>query len=174
MPTAGIALADAFFGGPSHSHCYGADGGCAGRIFRPMRTRMLYRGAIGSITLALALLCALAGAQAFDQSQYPDLMGQWRRFEVGPVKFDPSKPRLAQGAPLTPEYQAIFEANLRDQDAGGEGIDPTYTCLAPGMPRQMNACEPMEIVVTPDTTHILMPTSKDQPPPDLRYFKSQK
>jgi hypothetical protein len=125
------------------------------------RTRMLCRSAIGSITLAsaafaAALLTAPTPAQAFDQTPYPDLKGQWRRFEVGPVKFDPGKPRLQQGAPLTPEYQAIFEANLRDQDAGGQGIDPTYTCLAPGMPRQMNAYEPMEIVITPDTTHLLM------------------
>jgi len=117
---------------------------------------MLHRGSIGAITLGLALFTACAVAQAYDESRYPDLRGQWRRFEVGPVKFDPGKPRLEQGAPLTPEYQAIFETNLRDQDAGGQGIDPTYTCLAPGMPRQMNLYEPMEIVVTPDTTHILV------------------
>ncbi len=117
---------------------------------------MLHRGSIAAFMLAFALLTACAAAQAFDDSRYPDLRGQWRRFEVGPVKFDPGKPRLAQDAPLTPEYQAIFEDNLRDQDAGGQGIDPTYTCLAPGMPRQMNAYEPMEIVITPGTTYILM------------------
>ena len=117
---------------------------------------MLLRGSIAAITLGFWLLTACATAQAFDEARYPDLKGQWRRFEVGPVKFDPGKPRLAQDAPLSPEYQAIFEANLRDQDAGGQGIDPTYTCLAPGMPRQMNAYEPLEIVVTPDTTYILV------------------
>jgi hypothetical protein len=57
---------------------------------------------------------------------------------------------------LTPEYQAIYEANLIDQAAGGQGTDPTFTCLAPGMPRIMIAYAPMEIVVTPDTTYILM------------------
>jgi len=114
------------------------------------------RGSIGAITFAAAALTNLAGAQAFDESKYPDLKGQWRRYEVGPVKYDPGKPRLEQDAPLTQEYQAIFEANLKDQEAGGQGIDPTYTCLAPGMPRQMNAYEPMEIVITPDTTHILV------------------
>jgi hypothetical protein len=117
---------------------------------------MLHRGSITALTLALALFPVCTAARAFDETRYPDLRGQWRRFEVGPVKFDPGKPRLAQGAPLTPEYQAIFEANLRDQDAGGQGIDPTYTCLAPGMPRQMNLYEPMEIVVTPDTTYMLV------------------
>jgi hypothetical protein len=114
------------------------------------------RSSIAAIALAVAVLAAPSGAQAFDESPYPDLKGQWRRFEVGPNKYDPGKPRLQQDAPLTPEYQAIFEANLKDQDAGGQGIDPTYTCLAPGMPRQMNAYEPMEIVITPGTTYILM------------------
>src|SRR5262249_51497006 len=51
---------------------------------------------------------------------------------------------------------AIFEANLKDQAAGGQGTDPTFTCLAPGMPRVMNVYEPMEIVVTPYTTYLLM------------------
>jgi hypothetical protein len=72
-------------------------------------------------------------------------------------RFDPTKPpgRL-QEAPLTAEYQAIYEANLEDQARGGQGIDPTYRCLSPGMPRIMHAYSPMEIVVTPDTTHILI------------------
>ena len=116
---------------------------------------MQYRISIGGVTLMAALVMTFAGASAFDQTKYPDWKGQWRRAETGAVKFDTSKPQRAQEAPLTPEYQAIFEANLRDQDAGGQGIDPTYTCLSPGMPRIMNIYEPMEIVITPDTTHIL-------------------
>jgi hypothetical protein len=114
------------------------------------------RSAIGAVTLAAAILAAGAGARAFDETRYPDLKGQWVRFEVGPVKFDPGKPRLQQAAPLTPEYQAIFQANLADQDAGGQGIDPTYTCIAPGMPRQMNGYERLEFVITPDTTFVLV------------------
>src|SRR5580704_13548785 len=39
---------------------------------------------------------------------------------------------------------------------GGQGDDPTYLCVSPGMPRQMSVYEPMEIVVTPDTTYILI------------------
>ena len=70
---------------------------------------------------------------------------------------DESKPvGLGQEAPLTPEYQAIYEANLADQAKGGQGIDPTYTCLSPGMPRVMIAYAPMEVVVTPETTYVLM------------------
>ena len=62
----------------------------------------------------------------------------------------------SQKAPLTPEYQAIYEANLADQAAGGQGTDPTYICLRPACRASMNAYEPMEIVVTPKTTYMLI------------------
>ena len=110
------------------------------------------------------LLMTVGGAQAFDESKYPDLKGQWRRAERGDIaggfgglRYDATKPPLlGQEAPLTPEYQAIYEANLADQAAGGQGIESTFTCLAPGMPRIMLAYAPMEVVVTADTTYILM------------------
>ena len=59
-------------------------------------------------------------------------------------------------APLTPEYQAVFDWNTADQEAGGHGYEESWKCLPPGMPRIMNAYEPMEIVVTPSTTYILI------------------
>jgi hypothetical protein len=110
---------------------------------------MLERSAIGCVVLASALWIAIGGAAAFDESKYPDLKGQWQRTTA---------PRWAKAseAPLTEEYRAIFEANLREQAQGRQGTDPTYTCLSPGMPRVMNVYEPMEIVVTPWTTHLLM------------------
>src|SRR6202047_2943523 len=95
-----------------------------------------------------ALLRPDAPALGFDQSKYPDLKGQWLR--VGSPRWDDDH------APLTPEYQAIYQANLKDMASGGQGIDPTYTCLSPGMPRIMNVYDPMEVVVTPATTHILI------------------
>jgi hypothetical protein len=98
--------------------------------------------------LAVLLLLPNGVARAFDQSKYPELKGQWER--VGSPRWDDDR------APLTPEYQAIFQANLKDMKEGGQGVDPTYTCLSPGMPRIMNAYDPMEIVVTPATTHILI------------------
>jgi hypothetical protein len=102
----------------------------------------------GSVAI-LALLAPLGAAQAFDESKYPDLKGQWHRTTA---------PRweLAKTAPLTPEYRAIYEANVKDQEEGGQGETPTFTCLSPGMPRVMNAYEPFEIVVTPQSTHFLM------------------
>jgi hypothetical protein len=122
---------------------------------------MLYRSLIGAAAL-MAVLLATPIAQAFDESKYPDLKGQWRRADPGNrlvigLAFDSSKPfGRGEEAPLTPEYQAIYEANLADMAKGGQGIDPTFTCLAPGMPRIMIAYAPMEVVVTPDTTYILM------------------
>ena len=61
---------------------------------------------------------ALGSAQAFDDSEYPNFKGQWRRIPVpgvrGQISFDQHKDwGKGQGAPLTPEYQAIFEANLK-------------------------------------------------------------
>jgi hypothetical protein len=107
---------------------------------------------------ALMLFWTVADAVAFDESKYPNFKGQWRRIEPGdPVRFDPSKPAgRGQQAPLTPEYQAIFEAGLADLDAGGPGIDPAYTCLPHGMPRLMSVYNTMEIIPTPETTYILI------------------
>jgi hypothetical protein len=119
--------------------------------------RMLDRNIVGTAVL-LAVLTATA-AQAFDDAAYPDLKGKWDRAEgnAGEGRFDPTKPpgRL-QEAPLTAEYQALYEANLANKKAGGQGSDPTYRCLPPGMPRIMHAYAPMEVVVMPDTTYILM------------------
>jgi hypothetical protein len=104
--------------------------------------------ATATVVAIAAAMALLTPAQAFDQSKYPDLHGQWLR--VGSPRWDDAH------APLTPEYQAIYQANLKDMTEGGQGIDPTYTCMSPGMPRVMNAYDPMEVVVTPGTTHILI------------------
>jgi len=58
--------------------------------------------------------------------------------------------------PLTPEYQKVFEAGLEDQKAGGQGNDPTYICIPDGMPRVMNVIFPMEVIITPNTTYMLI------------------
>jgi hypothetical protein len=62
---------------------------------------------------------------------------------------------LKQEPPLTPEYQAVFEASVADQMAGGQGNDPSYLCVPTGMPRLMLAVQPMEIVITPGTTYMM-------------------
>jgi hypothetical protein len=117
---------------------------------------MLGKSSIGAIALAVAVHVSPAGAQIFDLDKYPDLQGQWRMVG-GPMRFDTNKPwGPGQQAPLTAEYQAIFEANLADQAAGGQGTTPTFTCVSPGMPRVTNGYGQTEFVVTPQTTHILV------------------
>src|SRR5438876_12289234 len=98
---------------------------------------------IRATAFVAGLLMTIVSAAAYDESKYPDFDGQWRRANrvrsdrIG-AAFDPSKPfGRKEEPPLTPEYQAIYEANLADMEKGGQGIDPTYTCLSPGMPRVM-------------------------------------
>jgi hypothetical protein len=122
---------------------------------------MRYRGFITLIALAAAVSATMTGAWGFDESKYPQWKGEWRRVPIAGLKgqpsHDPDKSEgLGQQAPLTPQYQAILEASIADQAAGGPGNDPTYTCLAPGMPRVMIVYDPMEIIITPGTTHMLM------------------
>jgi hypothetical protein len=124
---------------------------------------MIYRSSIGLVALAVAMGLTIAGVAAFDEAKYPDWKGQWSRLQTlrdraSPnPSFDPNKFQgLAQEAPLTPEYQAILEASLADQAAGGAGRDRDYVCFAAGMPRMMNVYSTMEIIVMPEVTHILM------------------
>jgi hypothetical protein len=122
---------------------------------------MLDRGLLGAVVLVTALCAATAPSRAWDDAQYPDLKGQWRAIG-GPGRFDISKPGgRGQQAPLTAEYQAIFEANLIDQANGGQGTTPTYKCISPGMPRVTNGYGEIEFVITPETTHILVDHIQD-------------
>jgi hypothetical protein len=118
---------------------------------------MLFRGLICAIAGA-ALLNSVLPAQAFDDSAYPDLSGQWLRTDTGTPRFDPSKPAgLGQQAPLKPEYQAILVASLADQANGGQGNwQSGARCLPPGMPATMNGYNSLEIVVLPDITYIMV------------------
>src|SRR5204863_7399262 len=110
------------------------------------------------------LLSTIGAAQAFDATKYPDLKGQWTRAAApdAPPSFDPSKPPgRGQQAPLTPEYQAIFQANQRELAAGVPGTWPGTTCLPPGMPALMTAYQPMEIIVLPRATFIRLDYIRD-------------
>ncbi len=108
------------------------------------------------VAFAVAMTLSIGAASAFDESKYPDWSGQWRRPPGVNNQWDPSKPRYKEGAPLTPEYQALYEANIKDQEEGGVGTDPTYSCVPDGMPRAMNVILPMEIVILPKTTYIMI------------------
>ena len=122
----------------------------------PDRNRIIF----GAMVAAAGALMASAAA-AFDDAQYPDLTGAWNRAVQAAPRFDPSKERGKQAPPLTAEYQAIFEANLKDMAAGGQGNHTVYTCLAWGMPAMMNAYEPIEFVITPGTTYLMIDDGND-------------
>jgi hypothetical protein len=115
------------------------------------RNPMKNQGSIAAIALAAALPLTFSAARAFDDSKYPDLKGQWVR--VGnPNWVQPGGPK----APLTPEYQAVFDANRADLAQGGPGDVPSTYCIPQGMPMMMNIYDPMEIIVTPEITYLLI------------------
>jgi hypothetical protein len=115
---------------------------------------MTCRSLLCAIALA-ALSTSSAPAQILDYSKYPNLKGQWSPIG-GPGRFDIGKTwGPGQEAPLTPEYQTIFEANLADQAAGGQGHDRDWVCQSPGMPRATNGYGQIEFVITPTTTYVL-------------------
>jgi hypothetical protein len=118
------------------------------------------------LALVVTAWASAPAAFAHDETKYPDWTGQWSRAPVaglrGNPSWDPNKSDgLDQQAPLTPEYQALLEASLADQRAGGAGLDRDLICLTPGMPRMMNLYSTMEIVVTAHTTYVLMATFND-------------
>ena len=127
-----------------------------GESIDELRADMLRKRIVGSIILAAALTATAADARAGDEFKYPDWSGQWRRVPDGGVpRYDPSKPLRGQQAPLTPEYRALHEASMKEQDAGGHGLDEAYKCMPQGMPRQMTGVFPFEFLIAAKVTHIL-------------------
>jgi hypothetical protein len=103
--------------------------------------------------LALALACSITASpvRALDEgSKYPDLRGQWQR--TSPQRWESETNK----APLTDEYRAVYDANLARMAAGGVSDMASWYCLPQGMPMMMSLYDPMEVVVTPDVTYILI------------------
>ena len=121
---------------------------------------MYDRSLLYLVTLAGAL-CLPLGASAQDATKYPDWSGHWR--SGPPNRWDPTKPGgLAQQAPLTPEYQKVFEDSIADQAAGGPGNDPSTWCFPAGLPRMMTAIFSIEFIILPGLTHILSETHAER------------
>jgi hypothetical protein len=111
-----------------------------------------------------------------DGAKYPDWRGAWQRWAPpdatrdsgdsgagftagGQPSFDQTKPwGLGQQAPLTPEYQKVLEDSIADQARGGQGnhFNHAVRCMPAGMPLMTIAFLPLEFVVTPDTTYVLL------------------
>jgi hypothetical protein len=134
-------------------------------------------------TIAILSIVLMMGgiAQAADRAEYPDWKGSWTRWipanatrdsgnggtlltAGGQPSFDQTKPwGLGQQAPLTPEYQKVLEDSIADQVSGGQGnfFDHAVRCMPGGMPMAMIAFRPLEFVVTPGTTYILIGDAND-------------
>src|SRR3954471_13510816 len=124
-----------------------------GRI-TDMTDRKLERRLIVAITFATVALSA-ASAPAHAESKYPAGAGQGTRTLAVNPRYDQTKPIRQQQAPLKPEYQAMFEASIKDQDAGGHGLDMGYKCIPQGMPRMMSGVSRFEFVFTPSVPYML-------------------
>jgi hypothetical protein len=120
--------------------------------------RFMHKAGATVVIAVAVVIGGLAGAAAQDAAKYPDWSGHWRG--IRNTQWDPTKPAgLAQQAPLTPEYQAVFEASLADQKAGGQGNNLRWTCQPSGMPRTMTALFQLEFVIMPKTTYVLFATN---------------
>src|ERR1700704_1198175 len=142
-----------------------APGGSPDRQSRTEESIMLCRSLLAALAVAAVFPAA---AQSAEDVKYPDLRGQWNRVVVPGVRGQPSFDQTKswgpeQEAPLTPEYQAIFQASLADLAAGGVGnnID-RVRCGPAGMPLNMVAFRALEFVVTPERTYVLV-GDQDQP-----------
>jgi hypothetical protein len=127
---------------------------------------MLDRSSTAAVAVALAAALTIGGALAADDAKYPNWKGQWNRLIVpgvgGQGAFDQTKLwGRGQQAPLTPEYQKIFEDSMADQAKGGLGNYPPALCFPGGMPRMMYFGA-QEYIITPETTYIMVGGGVDQ------------
>jgi hypothetical protein len=125
-----------------------------------MRTKKIIRRRTRWSALALcsALPLFIGWPAVGAYLKYPDFESQWRNPTAGRGgnPWDTTKPMgLGQQAPLTPEYQARFEASVREQRKGGQGNSSGASCVLPGMPKVMNFSEPMEIIIRPAITYLV-------------------
>ena len=123
-----------------------------------------------------AIMMNCDGVKAGDHAKYPEWKGAWVpwvppvsivspsgfRTSGGQPSFDQTKPwGRGQEAPLTPEYQKVLEDSIADQARGGQGNNfDRARCMPTGMPHMMTF-GPLEIIVTPDTTFILVTNPRD-------------
>src|SRR5271154_2996931 len=133
---------------------------------------MMFRSSASAIAVAVIATGVMVSAlQAANEARYPDWKGAWTRWFPPGATFEPNGGFTAGGqpshdqtkpwgrgqeAPLTPEYQKIFEDSLADQANGGQGnfFDHAVRCMPGGMPLMTIAFGAIEFIVTPETTYI--------------------
>jgi hypothetical protein len=104
---------------------------------------------VGSIATVLAIFSLTAApAASTATTTVPDWGGIWLR--KGGITWDPTlKPGEIDRPPLTPEFQARYQASLDAIAAGRPINDPGAACEPPGGIRAMNAVYPIEIFQRP-------------------------
>src|SRR5713226_5621409 len=117
---------------------------------------MSYRVSIYAVAVATVLLATPSAAQVVDFGKYPNFKGQWVR-TGNPNNWI----ALAGQPPLTPEYQKMWEGIQADLKAGGPGNWPSTFCIPAGMPAMMSFYDPMEMIVLPEITYILISHNDD-------------
>ena len=118
---------------------------------------MRYQNSLSMMALAAALLATPCAAQVVDSGKYPNLKGQWLRPSGSPNNWI----QLGGPPPLTPEYQKIWADIKADMKGGGPGNWPSTFCIPAGMPAMMSFYDPGEIIVTPETTYVLISHNDD-------------
>src|SRR4051812_6011139 len=122
-------------------------------------------GATGRIVWLLFVLTTFGIADPYDaeakEGIYPSWKGQWERQVVrgliGQPSFDPNKGwGKYQEAPLTPEYEKIFNDNVAAQERGDFFDWRGAKCQGFGMPLIMYPFVPIEFVITPETTYVII------------------
>ena len=100
---------------------------------------MLYPRTLEVLALGTVLMLTTGGVQA-EEKKYPNWKGEWTavfpRLPGQQLRFDPSKPYgQGQQAPLTEEYNKVYQKSLDEQAEGGQGnfLDHA-SCLPAGMP----------------------------------------
>ena len=111
---------------------------------------MTFRGSTSAIAIAVIVTgVTVSAVQAANDARYPDWKGAWTRWFPPGATFEPNGGFTAGGqpshdqtmpwgrgqeAPLTPEYQKIFEDSLADQANGGQGnfFDHAVRCMPGG------------------------------------------
>src|SRR5947209_9484644 len=126
---------------------------------------MVHRSGFAVLAIAIVLLTAVGSAQA-EEKKYPNWKGEWTaavpRMPGQQLRFDPSKPYAkGQEAPLTEEYQRIYQANLKELELGRQGLFLyRASCLPAGMPTMMSIGD-FEFIITTEITYIVAPTTSD-------------
>jgi len=124
---------------------------------------MWARRSFAAPALAVVLMVAAADGASAQDKTYPSWKGEWAaqfpRLPGQQLRFDPSKPfGKGQEAPLTAEYQKVYEDNLGEIAKGRQGLFLYHaSCMPAGMPTMMSAGV-FEYVITPDTTYIVADT----------------